>query len=342
MGILFTFIVGIAGLVNGLVTTKRTLYVNAVTSERVKWMGDLKEFLAEYLSKTTLYEQKKLLEGDELNTYLERLIYLRNRIKLHLNPIDEKDKNIIRLIDKINDKIIMIYDYREIEKTEKDFGEKYDKILKLLSGKLMSPVETKYIAAKMSDRSRNGINENVIKLIAFEVNRVDMILKNELGRTGEQMLLKWSKDLTDLSSDYLKEEWERVKLESQNGHPSQNQISRNKKGTIISIIVVYILAGFLLNDYFSEASKTSKFIILFIVVYTSFFPFLKQVLKELEFNKEIRYVCLVLMEVSLWLSSLAVISSLLMLSEKLTIAEVALYICIPILLSLRNILKILQ
>ena len=113
LGILFTFLIGIINLFNSLFTNKRTVFVNAVTSERVKWIGQLKELLSEYLSITSFYEQKPFLEKEELKIYFERLIYLKNRIRLHLNPTDEKDKKIVELIDKINNKIFNLYEFRE-------------------------------------------------------------------------------------------------------------------------------------------------------------------------------------------------------------------------------------
>ncbi|WP_214890310.1 hypothetical protein, partial [Exiguobacterium sp. s142] len=136
IGIGITLIVGVANLINSLVTNKRTLYVNAVTSERVKWIGQLKDLLAEYSSLTYFYKQKKILQGAELNAYIEKLSYLRHRIKLHLNPVGEKDKKIVSLIDKINKKYILIYDFYKFTrgeiKTEAEYIKRIDRMVSLL------------------------------------------------------------------------------------------------------------------------------------------------------------------------------------------------------------------
>lgn len=341
-GVLITLVVGIASLINGLVTNKRTLYVNAITSERVKWMGQLKELLAEHLSLTALYDHRNFLQGAELNNYLERLTYLRNRIKLHLNPAGKKDRTIIRLIDRINEKIIMIYDYGKITSTSEEGSiERFEKILELLHSKFINDIEDKYWLLKSREKYNNANDEDKIELFNSGKERLYEILRKELGYKVKDISSKLSKELVELSSEYLKEEWERVKLESQNGRPLLEKVSKIKQGVIVLTIGIYLITAFLMSEYFSAASNSSRFILLFLIAYISFFPFLKQVLKDLNFKEEIRYMCLVLMEASLWLSSIAIISFASLFPTELTITEIALYICILLLLSLRNITKVL-
>src|SRR5436305_1623646 len=49
-GILVTFAIGVANLVTSLKTTRRTAYVNTITSERIKWIGKLRENVSQFCS----------------------------------------------------------------------------------------------------------------------------------------------------------------------------------------------------------------------------------------------------------------------------------------------------
>lgn len=109
MSILVTLVIGITTLIISIRTNKKSRFVNAVTTERVKWMTNLKELISEYLSLATYYDDKPFLSGEEQAKYFERLFYLQNNIKLQLNYTDSKDQEINELIDKINQKIIGLY-----------------------------------------------------------------------------------------------------------------------------------------------------------------------------------------------------------------------------------------
>lgn len=122
VGISVTLLIGIINLINGIRINKRTVFVNAITSERVKWMSELKELISEYLSLTQYYSTKQMPTGDAQDKYLERLVYLENRIKLHLNYIDEEDEEINILISKINYQIFGLHQYATL-KTETEIQE---------------------------------------------------------------------------------------------------------------------------------------------------------------------------------------------------------------------------
>jgi hypothetical protein len=50
VGILATFIIGFANLIFNLHNGKRTAFVNTVTSERIKWIGKVRENISKLLS----------------------------------------------------------------------------------------------------------------------------------------------------------------------------------------------------------------------------------------------------------------------------------------------------
>ncbi|NEZ45463.1 hypothetical protein, partial [Paenibacillus alvei] len=107
--VIVTLAVGIINLLSSIWTNKRTTFVNAVTSERVKWIGQLRELISEYLMLAAYYDEKPLLKGEELKKYFEKLTFLKYRIKLHLNQEGEMDQEINELIEKINKKLFDIY-----------------------------------------------------------------------------------------------------------------------------------------------------------------------------------------------------------------------------------------
>jgi hypothetical protein len=102
----------IAAIISALiafVTSRKALYVNAVTVERSKWIEKLRGNLARYSAAAhTLFYQAKIEEYTELTEpsaeyyqLLRELQDLRSLIKLQLNPKGEIDQNIICLVDRI-------------------------------------------------------------------------------------------------------------------------------------------------------------------------------------------------------------------------------------------------
>lgn len=222
-GIILTFGVGVVNFFLSRNANKRTVFVNAITSERVKWMGELKELIAEYLSLTTFYEKKPLLEKEDLITFLERLIYLKNRIRLHLNYIDENDKEIIDLIEKINTKIFGIYDSKDILKIP----------IETRINALPPDKKIEIIGKAFSDETGKNLINNLIsnsqqdsQLIGEVMNKIiktiDVDFKKNYGYQGREDLIKNTNQLVVKVQIYLKREWEKVKEEADKGNFSKN------------------------------------------------------------------------------------------------------------------------
>lgn len=215
-GVLVTFIVGIINIFVSLGTNRRTVFVNAVTSERVKWMSELKELVSEYLSLVTYYEQKAFLEGENLTTYFERLIYLQNKIKLHLNYTDAKDQEIISLIEKINKKFFALYNMKTI--------------LDLPEGKRLESLPVDYIESaikasfgqdkelfKSIVANPNLNNEKMEQLRNKTIENLNVNIKKDFGNQFPNELKADTANLVDKVRKYLKEEWEKVKEEAKKG-----------------------------------------------------------------------------------------------------------------------------
>lgn len=345
-GIIITFLVGVLNLFNGLFTNKRTVYVNAVTSERVKWMGQLKELLSEYLSITSFYEQKPFLENNELKEYFERLLYLKNRIKLHLNPTDEKDKEIVDLIDKINKKIFSLYDFRKFYLMKDETAEDYIKKLESIPEEIREELFKKLIQKcpvddinKMLKDEDSILREHFFNLFNEELHE---IVKRKFGFKGKDDLVTWSERLTELSSEYLKEEWERVKMEAQNGKPIQGNVIRKNRIKALITIGVFLVIGIFIGIYATEYSMAAISIFFLFLIYSTFLPLLKEILIE-SITTRLQYSLLIIFsEVPLWISVIVSLNRLLMLfpSEALN-NEWIIYSYVIVLLILKVVFSIL-
>jgi hypothetical protein len=108
-GVLIT---AIAGGVVAFVTSRKALYVNAVTVERSKWIEKLRSSLADYpsIAHAVFYEGNKAIRQDgALNLSakyfellkLRELQKMKSLLKLQLNPNGAIDRNIILIVDRV-------------------------------------------------------------------------------------------------------------------------------------------------------------------------------------------------------------------------------------------------
>ncbi|MEK3866367.1 hypothetical protein MHH60_23100 [Paenibacillus sp. FSL H7-0716] len=214
--VLVTLIIGLINLFSSLRTNKRTTFVNAVTSERVKWMGQLRELTSEYLQLTTYYERKPILEGKEHDDFFERLVYLQHRIKLHMNHTGVPDREINELIKRINEKIFEIYQANDLLKIPPE-----DRLQYLLSS------SNEIIKKKLIQKQKEGTltqvlnpeesKDNAIQFLNEIIEEYNKEFKQKNGYSGRNQLEKDVQDLVDKTSAYLKYEWERVKDEAKEG-----------------------------------------------------------------------------------------------------------------------------
>lgn len=229
-----TLILGIINIYISISTNKRTVFVNAITSERVKWMGDLKELLSEYLSLTTYYDQKPTLEGELLAAYLERLIYLQNRIKLHLNYIDNKDEEINNLIGKINIKMFGLYNVKDsLQMISK---ERFENIPSEQMNEYMSNVyKNKEDLEAVITSLKNNDHSTLISEFNKVIEEINKDFVKKYGYEGKQELKEYTNQLVELSRRYLKIEWEKVKREAEKG-----KLNKKKKDKWFKRIWVWI------------------------------------------------------------------------------------------------------
>lgn len=175
IGVIITFIGTLFTIYYTRKNTTHTKYIDTVTSERIKWMGKLREYISEYIAIVRLIKgfqiefnnmsfQERSQKEDEIydeKTELTReIVALECKIRLLLNPEGERDQKIFNLIHPLTEK------YKEVYNPD------------------------------LTDVDRRNKIKDEYTLI-MEKNYKELISEVQL---------------------YLKEEWERVKLETQKGY----------------------------------------------------------------------------------------------------------------------------
>lgn len=221
IGIVATFSIGLINFFNLLNINKRTVYVNTITTERVKWMGKLRELLSEYLSLSTYYSSKPIFEGEELNKFLERLIYLSQNIKLHLNHIDQRDEEINNLIQKINNLIFGVYSMSKIIKLPDNervsaYINEFNNNNEIFNA-VVSSMDQELIDIFLYHPDKLKDDSIKMKVAEFLHNSLQEHAKNNFGIKNKEELMRMTNELVNHGRIYLKNEWEKVKMEAQKG-----------------------------------------------------------------------------------------------------------------------------
>lgn len=92
-GIAVTFVVSVANLVYSLRTNRRTIFVNTVTTSRLKWIDSLRDQVSEFIAVTGRLSDHSTPPEKAGELLLQRDTLL-HQIALHLNPQDSEDQRI--------------------------------------------------------------------------------------------------------------------------------------------------------------------------------------------------------------------------------------------------------
>lgn len=104
IGILLTLVLGAWNAYQNHQNTRRTSFINTVTSERVKWIAHLRETISRFCGLTYHWALSPQLQGTAgAEEILREIDYLRHLIPLQLNPDGPREQAIVRLIDQIPD-----------------------------------------------------------------------------------------------------------------------------------------------------------------------------------------------------------------------------------------------
>jgi hypothetical protein len=99
-----TFVVSSANLVYSLWSNKRTVFVNTVTTSRLKWIDSLRDKVSEFIAVTVrLLDPEFPSDKKSIGTLLLQRDTLLHQIVLHLNPHDPEDQRIKTLVDHVQE-----------------------------------------------------------------------------------------------------------------------------------------------------------------------------------------------------------------------------------------------
>jgi hypothetical protein len=93
-------IVGIISIFISYHLNRKTNFINVVTSERIRWMGNLRESIST-LCGLTYHWTITQIDPVENQQILKEIDRLRMLVKLQLNPYEPEHKDIINLVDEI-------------------------------------------------------------------------------------------------------------------------------------------------------------------------------------------------------------------------------------------------
>lgn len=97
-GVLVTLVLGIGNLIYSFRSSRRTAFVNAVTSERVKWIGKVRRNISRLLALCEKWMFNRPADNAELQLEIEQLKF---EISLQLNPQDPEDMDLERLLGRL-------------------------------------------------------------------------------------------------------------------------------------------------------------------------------------------------------------------------------------------------
>ena len=110
ISIFVSFLVGAAGLLIGLFNSRKTIFINSITSARIKYIQDIRNNIAEYCGLFYRYKILEELKPNEITPDKLEVIKLIDKLKyqimLYLNPEDEMwDRKIIDAIENLRLKL---------------------------------------------------------------------------------------------------------------------------------------------------------------------------------------------------------------------------------------------
>ncbi len=101
IGVLLTFIVAVANLIFNLYNSKKTTFINSVTTSRIKYIQEIRTHIADFCS-TAISWIDNNEDKEKTSDLSQKANQLKFIINLYLNPEDEYwDKRMIQFIDSI-------------------------------------------------------------------------------------------------------------------------------------------------------------------------------------------------------------------------------------------------
>ncbi|PAB61000.1 hypothetical protein [Anaeromicrobium sediminis] len=227
IGIGVTFLIGVLNFIYSIGNNQKTRFINTVTNSRVKWIGELRKNISDYISLIPQNETGFIKLFERKDEFIESFKKSHMIIELMLNNKDEFGNTLLTDLTEINNKvfeIIKCIDLMNFNKLEeyKTLGlyacrDAQRRLIKELKSETQTTLKTEIIRIIGS-----GDNDQYLNMEACE-----LIINDGIGRKQDACLIcinKFSKEIeTDVANlirnceKLLKKEWDRVKVESQIG-----------------------------------------------------------------------------------------------------------------------------
>lgn len=180
IGIGVTLIVGILNLVINLRNAKKTQFINTVTAERLKWVGDIREITSKYIAKISLFYywsrqeylfERKLISKD---SYQKKNNKDMENLKLEINEMYNKLQLFLLRNDKQDDEVLNKLKILHSIQGNSDPDELnmiIDDLIKLLNDVVSNEwykvkLESKYGDLSELSQNREWVDLNEIKTIS--------------------------------------------------------------------------------------------------------------------------------------------------------------------------------
>ena len=101
IGLLVTLVLGIYNLIQNYQTSRRTTFINTVTSERVKWIEKLRQSISTFCGLAHYWRFSTVRGSEDERKKIEEIDKLRHLIVLQLNPHGTVDRAIEKLVGEV-------------------------------------------------------------------------------------------------------------------------------------------------------------------------------------------------------------------------------------------------
>lgn len=218
LGVILTFLIGIGNIGYSINSNRKTQFINTVTSSRMKWIGELREQLTIFIELILSSNNKNQIEtqttrisyyvaGTKFNYNMNMINKSYYKLELMLNG--DTDNDILNTLKEVKK---YAYQYNLCCKLCEPYSLLQENILNELESDILDELFKKC----------NGKNEDKISYLKKEyfecgAKVVYTYIEEILNLYINKKLNDLISDLTRLSKVYLKEEWERVKLEAKLG-----------------------------------------------------------------------------------------------------------------------------
>lgn len=143
VGIGLTFVAAVWNLLYTFSATKKTRYINVVTSARIEWIQSVRENISRFAGLARHWSITPIADAEASRKLQEESDVLRLEIRLQLNPYDKADQKLIELVEEIPkhtaptdfDAMKMAVDAL-IAETQKRLKEEWDRVKEEAKGKI--------------------------------------------------------------------------------------------------------------------------------------------------------------------------------------------------------------